>query len=231
MRTISHDEQQRIWDEEHRRPLLLKQMDSRDISSGVLTFFSFLKDQGLDRGRGLEMGCGKGRNVIGLSRLGTDMYGFDFSSAAIAEATNRAREAAVSPYFTVHDATRAWPYGDSYFDFGIDCYASTDIETSKGIIFANKEMHRVIKPGGYLLACLLSANDSYHRETNTSSPGTERNSFVHPVTGKFEKCFDDDEIKSVYKNFTLIRQEMQEKPTKFLGKPYTAINYWCVFQK
>lgn len=234
MKTISHAQQQAIWDEEHKNPLVLKQMDSSDASSGVQTFFEFLTTHNTPIQKGIEMGCGKGRNSIWLSERGVnEMHGFDFSPHAVAEATKRAQERGVQDktVFKTQDATLPWPYESNYFDFGIDCFASTDIESPDGRNFAIQEMYRVIKPGGYALGYVLSSDDQYHTEISLNSPGEEANSFLHPVTGKFEKTFTLGEIKELYKDFTLIEQKMLHKTTEFFGKPYECINFWCVFQK
>ena len=231
MNSITHEEQQKIWDEEHKNPLVLKQMDSRDASSGVSKFYDFLNGQGVTSGTGIEMGCGKGHNVIWLAEKGFNMYGFDFSPAAIQKAKERAQEMGVNPVFQVQDATGKWNYDSNHFDFGIDCFASTDIESLQGRLDAVNEMYRVLKPGGYLLSYLLSSDDEYHKDVSLNSPGPEKNSFLHPKTGKFEKTFDEDEINEIYKDFKIVIKEKLYKKTEFFGKEYECINFWYVFQK
>ncbi len=131
------------------------------------------------------------------------MAGFDFSENAIKVAWQRMNSLAVRPRleaadFVVHDATLPWPWLDNSFDFAIDCFASTDIESEAGRTFARDECRRVLKPGGYLLVYTLSDDDQFHKKTIKQSPGPEKNSLLHPNGGKFEKVFDEDEIKSYY---------------------------------
>src|SRR6185503_13228309 len=105
---------------------------------------------------------------------------------AIKEAKKRANKSGAQ--FIVADATKKWPFKANVFDFGIDCFASTDIESPKGRSFAISEMMRVLKPGGYFLAYLLSIDDEFHKNMIQKSPAKERNSFLHS-TGKFEKTY------------------------------------------
>ena len=231
MKTITHEEQKKIWNEEHKNPLLLKQMDSKDMSTGVVKFYDFLITHSIEKGRGREMGCGKGRNVIGLAEKGFEMYGFDFSDVAIEEAKRRAKEINSSANFLVQDATLAWDFDSDYFDFVIDCYASTDIESEVGRSFARNEIYRVLKSGGYFLAVLLSSDSDYHNEIALSSAGPEKNTFLHPLTGKFEKTFDEVEIESFYGDFNLVAKEKISKISEFLGKKYNVKTLWYVFQK
>lgn len=226
----THDEQQRIWDEEHARPNVLLQMDSDKSSSGVVAFVEFLRSRGIDHAKGLEMGCGKGRNVIGLAREGYEMTGFDFSVNAIEEARRRAAAAGVGALFVHADATVAWPFASNSLDFGLDCFASTDIESGSGRKFAIGEMHRVLKPSGYLLAYLLSTDDEFHKEMNVTSPAKERNAFLHP-TGKFEKTYDEEDIAEVFSLFEIIEKKRIEKTAEFHGKKYDCHHFWIVFRK
>ena len=227
---ISHGKQQALWDEEHKNPSILRQMDSRDVSSGVEKFWQFLEETGVPRTRGLEMGCGKGRNVIGLAKLGAEMHGFDFSPSAIEEAKKRADEAGVHAQFVVQDAMRPWGYQSNSFDFAIDCFASTDIESPEGRVFAVSEFRRVLKPGGHLLAYLLSTDDEFHKEMIVKSPADEKSAFFHG-NGKFEKVFDETELREMYKEFELSRMERLEKTTMFNGKSYACKHFWLVLKK
>lgn len=129
MEKISHKRQERIWNEEHRDPYVLKQMDSFQPSSGVSLFLSFLERRidNLTGLKGIEMGCGKGRNINLLSRQGINMVGFDFSKIAIKEAKKRAKKLELKAKYMVLDAIGQWPFETNSFDFAIDCFATTDI--------------------------------------------------------------------------------------------------------
>lgn len=230
---FTHQEQQAIWDKEHQHPHVLLQMDVQDASSGVIRFYDWLTESGLADNKlsGVEMGCGKGRNSIWLAQQGIDMTAFDFSPAAITEAHKRAQRAKIKVDFCTQDATEKWPFASNTFDFGIDCFASTDIESPEGRLFAKNEMVRVLKKDGYLLVYTLSTDDEFHQEMMNISPAEEPNAFYHPSTGKFEKTFDRDELRSLYRGLRLVEEKRVEKTTEFFGKQYACKHYWMVFKK
>jgi len=64
-----------------------------------------------------------------------------------------------------------------------------------------------------------------------SSPGLEKNSFLHPSTGKFEKVFAREELLGFYKDFKLVAEKRITKKTEFFGKKYECRHFWMVFQK
>jgi SAM-dependent methyltransferase len=130
----------------------------------------------------------------------------------------------------VQDATVPWDYPDDSFDFGVDCFASTDIESEEGSAAAVREMRRVLKPGGYLLAYLLSTDDEFHKEMIEKSPASEKHAFHHP-TGKFERTFDEADVRAQYKDFEVVKWERVEKTAEFNGKGYACKHFWVVFRK
>lgn len=233
MKNVTHADQQRIWDDEHRAPTILPQMDARDPSSAVEAFLIWLQDHGVRSGKGLEMGCGKGRNCIFLAGSAYTMDGFDFSRHAIEESKRRAAETNLQDRVTFHvmDATLPWEFPDGQFNFAVDCFASTDIESGEGRVAAAREMHRVLRSGGYLLVYAASSDDTYHTEIIAQSPGEELHTFVHPRTGKFEKIFSLTELQKLYQPFRLLEHRLIEKKTTFQGREYPCLNHWCIFQK
>lgn len=231
---LTHKQQQEIWDKEHKTPLILLQMDSKEASSGVIQFIDWIKQKKQLNGlKGIELGCGKGRNIIKLAQLGLKMTGIDFSPAAIKEAKRRAKESDVgnSTNFIIHDAILPWPFDTNSFDLAIDCFATTDIESKDGRQFAAQELARVLRPDGYLLAYLLSPQDEFHKEMLQKSPAKEKNAFFHPTTGKFEKTFENDEILNLYKDLKLVEEKTISKKTDFFGKSYDCYHHWMIFRK
>ncbi len=232
---ITHEQQKEKWNKEHKTPFALKQMNARKLSSGIAPFLKFLEEQKSKDLIGLEMGCGKGRNVIGLARqeIISKMYGFDFSEVAIKEANNRAGENNVSDkvQFEVMDATEPWKYGSDFFDFGIDCFASTDIEEPTRRQFAVDQMYRVLKPGGYFLVYVMSTDDEFHKEMIKKFPAEEKNAFYNSVNGKFEKVFSEEELNDMYKKFTLIESRRIEKTAEFFGESYYCKHHWRIYKK
>lgn len=234
---ITHSQQQKIWNEEHRKPKVLLQMNSQEVSGGVVKFLDYIKNQNKSLSSkltGIEMGCGKGRNVIWLAeqKESKEVYGFDFSESAIKVARKRAEEKGVKSKvkFFVGDATKPWKFKNDTFDYGIDCFASTDIETIEGRIFAIKETHRTLKPGGYFFVYALTPDDEFHKQMIKKSPAEEKNAFYH-TTGKFEKTFNKEELKEMYVNFKVIKWQRVNKTTLFFGKEYKCKHFWLILQK
>jgi SAM-dependent methyltransferase len=228
MKKISHRAQQKAWDDEHKKPTVLKQMHSEDASHGVEKFFEFLKSENIPRAVGVEMGCGKGRNVIWLSKQGSKTTGFDFSPAAIKEAKRRAKN--LSAKFLVADATKRWPFKSDTFDFGVDCFASTDIESTAGRRKAISEMKRVLKPGGYLMSYMHAVGGKFHKHVVRTAPSFEKNSFIRG-DGKFEKIFDKTEVKKQFEGFKVLKWEVIEKETNFENEKYANKHFWIIFRK
>ena len=227
-----HKMQRIAWENEHKNPEVLPQISGLDASSGVKKFYCWIKEFETKKHLyGIEMGCGKGRNVLWLAKNGIKMAGFDFSLNAISEAKKRASDANMEndAAFFVHDATKRWPFKSGKFDFGIDCFASTDIETPEGRAFARDEFKRVIKPGGFLLVYTLSADEEFHRKMIKANPGPEKNSFIHH-TGKFEKVFDRKELIFFYKDFEWVLEERIRKKAEFFGKAYECRHFWIVLR-
>ena len=233
MKSISHTTQKKIWDEEHKKPNVLKQMDSSLPSSGVTRFWDWLRNKKNHKKlKGIEMGCGKGRNVIWLAKQGIDMTGFDFSKEAIKESIKRSGKEKVATKLIVHDAIKKWPFKSRSFDLGIDCFATTDIEAVKGRKFAASELIRVTKPKGLILVYVMSTDDEYHKEMIKKSPASESNAFLNPISGKFEKTFSRLEILDLYKkNVSLVEEKRINKIESFFGKDYKCKHFWMIFQK
>lgn len=235
MKTITHQEQQERWEKEHQKPIVLLQMDAHSASSGVVKFADWFKQQGkkLDELSGMEMCCGKGRNVIWLALQGVQATGLDFSASAIEEAKKRAEEAGVSDKtnFVVQDVTQPFSIPGSSLDFAVDCFGSTDIESAEGRKVALDNLIQVLKPGGYLVLYLLSTDDEFHKEMIKTNPGPDAGSFIHPVNGKYEKAFTEDEVKQFYSALKFVTLERVPKTATFFGKDYACHHIWAVFQK
>lgn len=234
MEKTLHKQQQKVWDEEHKTPEVLLQMDSCKASFGVKKFWNWLQNQKISKSfHGLEMCCGKGRNVIWLAQQNISMTGFDFSSNAIIEAKKRSvmYQTDINTNFFVQDVTSTWEFSAETFDFVIDCFATTDIESQHGREKAVAEMIRVLKPGGFILVYVMSEEDAYHKDMIARFPAHEPYSFFHPKTKKFEKVFTREELIGLYGAAELIVEERVPKTAVFYDKEYFCNHYWMIFKK
>lgn len=232
---FSHLRQKEAWEKEHSCPSALVQMNSLAPSSGIKKFVKDFHPLFERRGlHGLEMGCGKGRNVIGLAQeeAFSSVSGFDFSLVAIREASRRAHAVGLEAktHFSVADALLEWPYRDASMDLFVDCFALSDIEQMKGRKHALQQAVRVLKRGGYGLIYELSTEDHYHQMMIEKYSANEVGSFIN-VQGKFEKVFTLKELMVLCHPLQLIRYERLEKEALFDGKPYLCRHHWLVFQK
>ncbi len=226
--------QQKIWELEHNKKTTLPSMASLEPSNGVVRFFEYLQKSGIKPPlKVVDIGSGKGRNAIYLGKEGFDVYCMDYIKEALDFTEKQARKNNVSDkihlYKTLID--EKWPFEDDFFDLSIDSFSSIDIETKKGREIYKKELKRTLKPEGLALIQVVSANDAWEAKLIKENPGKEPNSTIWPQNGKFQKDYDERELRHFYKEFDIIELKEITKQAFKLGKNFKATNFWLILRK
>ena len=226
--------QEQVWEQEHAEHKALPMVASVEPHSGVVSFAEYLTNKQVKPVRKVvDIGCGKGRNAIYLATLGHEIYGLDYIPFAINKARQLAEEKRVSNKVHLYYAEidKVWPFVDHFFDIAIDCFSSINIETAEGRSVYKQEMYRTLKPGGYAFVTVVSANDDVESELIKQFPGEEKNSTLWPGNGKFQKDYDEQELREFYREFHIAELREITQSTFKLGREFTATNYWIVLTK
>lgn len=101
----------------------------------------------------VDLACGKGRHAIYLHSLGFDVTGIDLSARSIAAASAAADE---HLHFEVGDLRNL--RFENEFDIALNLFTSFGyFQSHDENLKVIKNMHRCIKPGGYLLIDFMNA--------------------------------------------------------------------------
>ncbi|MCA9332981.1 class I SAM-dependent methyltransferase [Candidatus Saccharibacteria bacterium] len=226
--------QQKIWLEEHNRMGTLPTMANIDPASGVILFTDWLQSNTIIKAkRAVDIGAGKGRNSVHLAKLGCKVWALEYIEPALESAKQlaKANEVNESIEFKLCEVDQTWEFENDFFDFAIDSFSSIDIETLEGRKKCRDEMYRTLKPRGYALVTVCSADDEWEKELIEKYPGTEPNSTIWPQNGKFQKDYSEDELKEFYRKFKIVEFRTINKPAHKLGRDGTATNFWMLIQK
>src|SRR3990167_7352940 len=217
--------QQEVWLREHTDQVALPTMANVEPASGVVKFVEWLRSQHVPlRGKAIDIGCGKGRNTAYLASVGLNAEAIDYIEPALAVARQLAHDRGFTDRieFIQSEIDQRWPFDDCTFDLAVDSFSSIDIETLHGREIYRDELLRTLKPGGYALVTVVSADDEWERERIASHPGPEPHSTVWPETGKFQKDYTEPELRQFYAPFEIVAIRTIEKPTFKLGRSGTA---------
>jgi SAM-dependent methyltransferase len=226
--------QRDIWEKEHADSASFLRLHGFEPQSGVVDYHHFFISHGILPPRKIiDIGCGKGRNTIYLANNGFEVYGIDYSQTAldIAKAQAKTRYLLDLVHFSNIEIDKKWLFEDNFFDLALDCFSSIDIETLEGRECYKQELFRTLKPGGYALVIVVSAEDELEKEMIQNNPGQEKNSSIWPSNGKFQKNYDKEELLTFYKNFDLIELKEIKKSANKLDRHYTATNFCLLLQK
>lgn len=228
--------QQKIWQEEHATaqtlPSEMTAASSWEPSQYVVRFHEFLKQKNIISGTVVDIGAGKGRNTLYMAQQGFQAWALDYIKQATEHIDSAARQAHLDHLIQTRcmPVDAPWAIQDNFFDIAIDCFASIDIETQAGRETYRNEMLRTLKPGGYALIVVCAAEDEFEQELIKNSPGPEKNSSIWP-SGKFQKNYDQEELRNFYQNFEIITLETIQKKAHKLGRDFMATNYSMIIRK
>lgn len=199
-------------------------MANIEPASGVIQFTGWLKEHNVPLlGKAVDIGAGKGRNSVHLARHGYEVWALEYIELALEAARQLAQNNAVAEHihFNLTEVDKPWAIADNFFD----------IETREGREVCRDEMYRTLKPGGYGLITVCSADDEWEKELIANHPGPEPNSTLWPQNGKFQKDYTEQELREFYKVFEIVALKTIQKPAFKLGRDGTATNLWMVVRK
>jgi SAM-dependent methyltransferase len=142
----------------------------------------------------LELGCGNGKTLSAMIRLGWDVTAIDLSGKAVAFSRNVAKE-----YTTVDimvaDA-RNTPVKSSTFDAVFAVHVTGHMHKHDRDTMA-RELTRILKPGGILFFCDFSAEDFRFGKGTETEPST-----FHRGTNIITHYFTRQEVIDLFPDLT-----------------------------
>ena len=176
----------------------------------AIKFFGRLaKKYKLKNKKTLDLGCGGGKDLILIEKMGMKGYGIDISENAIKFAKQYIKEWNIYVEIKFYDGKKI-TYPNEYFDFVISLGVLDHMKFSDSLLLID-EVYRVLKPKGFLCVSLHSIRDSNYQI------GKEivKNSFIIEK-GKFElgltqHYYDEKEIKKLLENFKIEKVFLEEE--------------------
>ena len=156
----------------------------------------------------IDFGCGNGRNLLYLAgSFGMHGIGNDSSGAAIKEAKMLAeKEKAQLKYEVRSMAGLHSNIPDNSQALALDMMSSHFLNKEDRELLRD-EIFRVLKPGGYLfMKTFLKDEDIHTKRLIAEKPGTEEDSYIHPVIGVQEHVYSEESlIDFLGEKFTILR--------------------------
>ena len=176
----------------------------------AIKFFGRLsKNTSLSGKKALDIGCGGGKDLLLFLKMGMKAYGIEISEAAIKVANNYLKNWGESSEIGLYEG-KDIPYPDEYFDF------STSMGVLDHMLFPHalkliKEIHRVLKPGGYICASLHSVYDSDYgkgRQIESNTYLIEQREFE---VGLPQHYYDEGDILKLFEPFKIEQVYIEEE--------------------
>jgi SAM-dependent methyltransferase len=147
----------------------------------------------------LDLGCGNGRNLIWLAEIfGMRGVGYDIAHEAVTRANTYAKEHALALSCEARSIAGTLTLPDASQTLVLDMMTSHFLTTTERIALID-EIHRVLKPGGFLFyKTFLLDEDQHAARMLRENPSGEENTYIHPQIGVAEHVMTEDEIESLY---------------------------------
>ncbi len=226
--------QGKSWEREYRNPILMTGDDKPQ--SDTLHFLKYLKKVESASWRNkikniLDLGSGTGRNSNYLAELDNNVIGIEISSTALKTAKDRAQMANIEVDYRLGDIGAPYDVADDSIDIILDITSSNSLD-EKGRAIYLKEMHRVLKSGGYIFVRALCKDGNANvKNLLKNSPGKEYDTYYIKEMDLTERVFSRKDIIDMYsKYFQILKLEKKTSYPKMDGRIYKR-DYWLMYLK
>lgn len=141
----------------------------------------------------IDFGCGNGRNLVYLAKeFGMHGVGYDSSSAAIKEAKRLSE--GLNLAYQVRTMAGPATVPDTSQMIALDMMSSHFLKAAERLELRD-EIHRVLKPGGFLfMKTFVTDGDLHTKRLIAEHPGPEPGTYIHPIIGVAEYAYGEEEL-------------------------------------
>jgi SAM-dependent methyltransferase len=217
------------WEDEYKKAGIPSSY--RTDPSGTLVWFSrFLHHRRAPPGRAVDLGCGRGRNSIYLSRLGYEVSALDFVESNIQELQASEDPMLRKIDFRCHDVCEQLPFPDRHFHAAIDIFCYKHQISAERRLAYRQEVSRVLHRSGYFLVALAAADDGYYRPRLTDSSASDRKIAWDGEAGVVSVLYSpDDLVKEFSDYFTCLAIDHKRNEGEMHGGVYLRSTIAAVF--
>jgi len=198
----------------------------------AIKFFGRLsKNMNLSGKKALDIGCGGGKDLLLFCEMGMKAYGIEISEAAIKVACNYLKHWNESSEIKLYNG-KDIPYPNEYFDFAISMGVLDHMLFSHALKLI-KEIHRVLKSGGYICASLHSIYDSNYgkgRQIEKNTYIIEKGDFE---VGLPQHYYDETDILKLFELFKIEQAYIEEEKMYNLESKsaLSQSSFWGIYAK
>lgn len=222
------DDSQKLWEKEYQDKGGIPTTTRQNPSLAVIKLLAYFEEQQLNPGKKvLDIGSGIGRNAIYLANLGYQVIAIEFIQEALDILRENAQGLNLEDRIETINGSIAkkLPFNDNSFDLAIDIVSTISLTVEEMKEF-EAEIGRVLKPDGFFLTYVHSRDDSY------ISQGADENGYkIIPESGIREHAFTGEELRELYRDWSVVKMEKIEKEDIFYGKKYIRRIWWVLLQK
>ena len=159
----------------------------------------------------LELGPGQGRDTLYFLQQGLNVWALDYAEQGLLKIEELAKTMKEKPEFgsltTIrHDLRFSLPFPDNFFDACFSHMLYCMAFSSNELVAMNKEVHRVLKPGGLNIFTVRTTIDKHSRTGSDLGDGLREN------YGFVVRFFDDKQIDELAYGFDILdRFNFQEE--------------------
>ncbi len=176
----------------------------------------------------LDLGCGVGKHAFFFESLGATVIGYDIARNALQSARARVVETKSTVTFFEQNIGKPYPLPDQSIDIVLDVMSSNSLTEGERRVYVS-EIHRVLKPGGWLFVrALCKDGDKNAHALLKEHPWKEKDTYLMPKSNFHERVFTEQDILALYESFLLIKKEKKHHYTRFEGVLYKR-NYFVLY--
>lgn len=187
--------QRQLWEDSFAE---IPDMFGRDPSFAAVYTSDFIKNR--ENAALLELGAGQGRDSIFFAKQGFIVTALDYAGSGLACIDKQAKEQEFGSRLTTvqHDLACPLPFADKSFEICFShmlfCMAMGASEQDS----LRNEIHRVLKPGGYLIYSARNVNDPHFCK------GAPHGENMYEVDGFIVNFMDQARINDLAKGFKIL---------------------------